>query len=313
MAEPSEEKQLTEEEAFDAAFDEAFKEATEDTSEEEEKEDGKETSEAETDGKEKSKEEDIQKSEDIQEKETTQKPETEPSTYKELYESAQSEIQNLRDEISSLNQKMKSWEGRITKANERAKQAEEELEKTKTEKPSETKELDNVKEDDEAVKHFLDEFPDFKTPIMAIAKKVAKKIVEDELKDIKPSIEEVKTTVQESARERHYRSIQDAHPDWKEIYNSGKLKTWIDEQPAFMKNKLNEVITNGSSEEIIEMFDLYKKSHTPKEIVTNKQTQDKAKNIIAVKSSSGGPKIPKEENKDDFESGWNVSKARDGK
>jgi len=308
-------EQLTEEEEFDAAFDEAFDKIIEDTSEEGSgDDDGTETSDGEADKQEGSQEDTSGEDHKEPQKEPKTEPEGTPASsdqnYQELYESAKVEIETLKGEISSLNQKMKSWEGRITKANERAEEAEKKLK----DKPSGDKELDDVQEDDESVKNFMEEFPDFKKPIVAIAKKVAKQMIESELKDIKPSIEQVKETVKRSDTEIHFGKIRTAHPDYADIYKSGKLTKWIEEQPSFIQSKLNEVVDNGKAEDIIEMFNLYKDSVSPKDKVTNPGTKDKAKNIMTVKSSSSGPPATtKKDDPDDYDAGWSESKAKDSR
>ena len=80
-----------------------------------------------------------------------------------------------------------------------------------------------------------------------------------------------------------------------------------------MQPGLQVVIEEGTAEEIIEMFDAYKKivGHTKSDNKDISKSQ-KLKNLEAVNASSAGPrKEKKKADKDDFDSAWDEAMSKD--
>jgi len=73
------------------------------------------------------------------------------------------------------------------------------------------------------------------------------------------------------ATESHYSAIYTAHPDADSISESKELADWIATQPSFVRDVYSSVLDKGTTEQIIEMFDLFKEANgkTP---ATNTET-----------------------------------------
>lgn len=222
--------------------------------------------------------------------------------------SPETSIADLEAELAKEKQRTSSWEGRIKAANKRAEEAEAKLnEIADTDKSGET--LPDADEDDSVLSEFIEEFPTLEKPIRLMAAKIAREIVEKEVGEIKPTISQVQETVESQAVEEHLGKITEAHSDWRKIYDSGALNTWITNQPKFMQPGLHRVVDEGSAEDIIELFDTYKKSTGQLKSTVNregKSSKQKAKELEAVThSSSGPPKDKKKAAANDFDGAWN--------
>ena len=309
--EKKEEKVLTDDEQFDQAWDE-------DESEESPKPEG-ESSEAEGTPNEDS---DGQSQDDDQagESEATGTPEEESAGTDESAQDSNSDVANLQAQIeqlqaenANLQQKMRSWDGRIRAANKRAAEAEEKLKQAQEAQDKAGTDSLPDGEDDAVLSEFIDEFPTLEKPIKALIKKVAGSMVKAELGKVETQVKEIKDTQVASDTASHAQRINEAHPDWKQIYDSGKLTTWINSQPTFVQRTLNDIVEDGSTEDIIEMFDQFKAATKPAETdqsttssqSTGRSKSERAAAMQAVPAKTGGPPKPKPKvAKDDFDAAW---------
>jgi len=288
--------ETTDEPTDQQKFDDAFEEAVVDPEADEKKEETQEETPAET-------------------KEEPEVKEEKEETQDEIDWKAKAEAAEA--EKAQTEQKMRSWEGRISAANKRAEDAEKKLqERDSTQAKDTPKEGDLPVEDDEAVlKDFIEEFPSLEKPVKALARKIASKIVEDRIKDIEPRIAQVTKQIEPMAQKiqadsdrEHFDKISAAHSDWQEIRNTGKLNTWIAAQPSYVRSSLERVVKEGSTEEVIEMFDTYKGQNrlsSTSTIPRGKSPSKKAQDLLAVDSSASGvPKGKGKLDKDSFDAGW---------
>jgi len=229
------------------------------------------------------------------------------------------ELELAQEEIKKLTHKMSSWEGRITAANKRADEAEQKLQDSTQDKDAGKKADLPEGEDDEVIKDFIEEFPSLEKPIKAIAKKLAEKVIDKKLKELQPKfekIDQVEESVQSAAETDHFKVIKDAHSDYQEIVKSGKLAAWIELQPSFLKKSLEAVASEGTAEEVVEMFDSYKRStgvKSPSAKEKDKPSKKKADDLLAVDSTP--TVIPKKGakgiDKDDFDSAWDLAISKE--
>jgi hypothetical protein len=146
----------------------------------------------------------------------------------------------------------------------------------------------------------------------------AAKMVDSRIGPVEESMTVLKDTLKLSEDEKHFSEITKAHPDWEQIRDSGALQTWIDHQPKFLRPRLNEICERGGTQEVIEMFDQYKKATGKAQPTTSSSRiiskKKKAQSIEAVPASSGGPvQKPKEPDKDDFDGAWEHWNKNEGK
>ena len=98
---------------------------------------------------------------------------------------------------------------------------------------------------------------------MKVAEKIAGMIVDKKLgkvDQIEKRFNTVQDTLQEDADAKHQAAIEKAHPDYLDIYNSGALTKWIKLQPAYLQPRLNEIVTSGNTQEVIDMYNSYKRA-----------------------------------------------------
>jgi archaellum component FlaC len=223
------------------------------------------------------------------------------------------EIARLRAEQEAQAQKMRSWEGRLKAADRRAAEAEAKLE-ADTSKGQTKSDDGSLDDDDPELSDFFNEFPDLQAPMTKVAQKMAEKIINQKLskvEEIEQQFSSVQDTLKEDANEKHRATIEEAHPDYLEIYKSGALESWIQRQPNYLQPRLHEIISSGSAREIVEMYDSYKgiagkKPQTKTDISSlSEEKRKRAKAMQAVPAQTGGPKKPKTmPAKDDFDGAW---------
>lgn len=229
-------------------------------------------------------------------------------------ESASDSEESWKLEAEQWKQKFKSFEGRYRKEKDSLQSQIDELkaenEKLKNqsttagqEEPSSTKSGDSSKTDQE-VQEFTEQFPDLAQPITTLIEKKAQELVDQRVGQVKEEIGPVKEKVESQAQQEHFRRISEAHPDWQSLVNDGYLQQWIDEQPTFMKERANQVVESGSTEEVLELLDTYKKAQEtqPKSEDTAKRKQ-KAQDASAVRRHSPKPKSQKID-ANDFDGAW---------
>lgn len=90
-------------------------------------------------------------------------------------------------------------------------------------------------------------------------KKGVDKLVAERLKDYDATLK------QQKAVEEHYRQIYSAHPDADSIVESKELKEWLDAQAPIVRKAFNDSLSNGSTQDVIEAFDMFKSSTAKKE------------------------------------------------
>lgn len=312
------EEPLDDEDEFDKAFDEAMgtkkpepssekQEQTEDEGEEEEGE-YKQTTDQSSEGEDDQQDGDIfNNAPEDDGSETDSGDGDEPTT--------EQKIANLEAELAREKQRTSSWEGRIRAANRRAEEAEAKL-KELGKQDKEPKDLPVGDNDEDVVLgEFIEEFPSLEKPIKLLATKIARDIVDREIGEIKPTITQVQETVKSQAEQEHLAKIRQAHPDFIDIYASGALVSWIERQPKFMQPGLQRVVAEGSADEVIELYDTYKRSVGQSRKVVNKgnkQSKKKAKNLEAVTHSSSGPPADKKQAaRDDFDGAWEEAVSKE--
>ena len=77
-------------------------------------------------------------------------------------------------------------------------------------------------------------------------------------------LKRVLAPIQQSEAERqmaaHYAAIEQAHPDAQTIVESDAFAAWVKAQPSFAQEAYQAVLQQGSTGQVIEMFDTYKRA-----------------------------------------------------
>lgn len=92
-------------------------------------------------------------------------------------------------------------------------------------------------------------------------------IREEVAKELAP----IKQAREQSAAEAHYQAIYGKHPDADSIAQSTEFKSWVDAHPSAVRAAywgLFDPKTGGTAEQIVEVFDAFKKAGAPKSNTT---------------------------------------------
>jgi hypothetical protein len=235
-------------------------------------------------------------------------------------EDTTSQVGTLKARLTALEQALEvekqasaTWRGRVEAANNRANEAEAKLKEKENLANSGSDESIPEGEEDEILSEFVTEFPDLQKPILAMIKKEATKIasnmVGDRIGKVESKVDTVTDQIVENDAEKHFAAINEAHPDFEQIRDSGALKTWVAAQSGILRNSLENVVANGSTEEVIEMVDLYKKATGKATSTPNPEKESeksrKKKLIEAVPAQGSGPaQSRKKIDKNDFDGMW---------
>lgn len=65
---------------------------------------------------------------------------------------------------------------------------------------------------------------------------------------------------QESAEQAHMRTIYEAHQDADSVVDSGEFESWKAGQPSYIQASINQVLNQGSADQVVELLNNYKQS-----------------------------------------------------
>lgn len=109
----------------------------------------------------------------------------------------------------------------------------------------------------------------------------------------------------ETAQSTHYSAIKQAHTDFEEIRDSGKLSEWIEGKPKYMRDAMTNVYKAGDTQDVVDLFNQFKTETNYKQDKTQSKKKadfDKENNLELVKTREAGiPPAPskKQQAKDD--------------
>lgn len=78
-----------------------------------------------------------------------------------------------------------------------------------------------------------------------------------ELEQLKGKLGESEKQAEVDATKAHFTAIYTAYPNIDSIMESAEFKAWRDAQPAFMRPAIDATLEQGTSAEVIELFDTY--------------------------------------------------------
>jgi hypothetical protein len=79
------------------------------------------------------------------------------------------------------------------------------------------------------------------------------------------------------AAQAHYKAIYDAHPDADSVAESQEFAGWLKDQPSIARNAYVNALNTGSAQEIVEVFDAFKKANAGTQAASTDQTIDSKK------------------------------------
>lgn len=115
-----------------------------------------------------------------------------------------------------------------------------------------------------------------------------RKINAEQLEDLRAEVAELRAALQplqqqtfKSARDAHLSAIRTAHPDADSIVESQEFAEWKAGQPSIVQQALDRALAEGSTGQVIEVFDAFKKAGA----VSQPPAQTKADPAAAAKAT----------------------------
>ena len=120
---------------------------------------------------------------------------------------------------------------------------------------------ENVSADEQAILDTLEaNFPEV-TAANAVLSRVimarVENVVEQRVNAVLAQIAPIAAVTQNVARNAHEQAILAKHPD--AFTTLPQVEAWVDSQPKVLKAAWNKVLDNGSTDDIIELYDVFKK------------------------------------------------------
>jgi hypothetical protein len=94
------------------------------------------------------------------------------------------------------------------------------------------------------------------------------------------------------ATQAHYQAIYEAHPDADSIAESKELADWIKAQPSFARAGFEQALTKGTTEQIIELFDTFKKATGASQPAVNTDPKADPKAAARAAIAKAGDDVP---------------------
>lgn len=104
---------------------------------------------------------------------------------------------------------------------------------------------------------------------------------------IKQALEPIAQKQQIDETQQHYAAILQAHPDIASVAESREFESWVNGQPSYAQQAINGVLQQGTTQQVIELFDQFKAANT-----TAAPTTANIKQAAKAKLDSAQPNIP---------------------
>lgn len=203
--------------------------------------------------------------ENVLDSEDTESPEDNRPEENTEAKPEENEPNKWEEEYNKMQQRMRSWEGRIEAERNKRVEAERMLQELMAKKEEQQEQEEEEAPLPEWTK-FKEEYDDLAAPIEAfIQAQISRNVGKVEAKLAKTK-KDVDASFNEHAMTSHYAKISNAHPDWEAILSSGELDAWKESLSPFEQRGIDAIIERGTTEQIIDMFDYYKRAN-------NKQTK----------------------------------------
>lgn len=129
---------------------------------------------------------------------------------------------------------------------------------------SEEEMVAKILEEDEKFQEIREDFPEVAEALEHSLKKTlsqfSAKQSQQLMSVLQQSLAPLLQSQQQQILEEHYKRVKEAHPDFERYLESGELEAWIKEQPSRKQKYLLEVYNEGSTEEVIDLFNEFKGS-----------------------------------------------------
>lgn len=138
-------------------------------------------------------------------------------------------------------------------------------------------------------------FGDFSEEQMADGiQKLVDSLVGQQMAAFEQSLQPIRQQQQNDAANAHYNAIYEKHPDADSLAESQELVDWIAAQPSFVQDNYKAVLDNGTTSQVIELFDRFKSATDNAAATAQSQPSIadlKAKANAVVASATNAPPV----------------------
>ena len=115
---------------------------------------------------------------------------------------------------------------------------------------------------DAVIAEYQGDFPEIAQDIKPYVQALINDGIRNGLAEIGKAIDSrvapVEKALGETAAEKHFNAINSAHPDIDEILGSDGFRQWQEVQPSFVRASIGSILKQGTTQQVIELFDTYK-------------------------------------------------------
>jgi hypothetical protein len=225
--------------------------------------------------------------------ESEDKGDPKPEDFKQKWKTLQGEFKKVKEENETLKPQLEEMQSKIAeidKLQDGTKKGEAKAEKKKEDLAELLLKLyDDLTPEEKAELSTYDEEFDVVSKSEAkkraiFAKKMGSYIdqaIEGSNKALLTQLAPFLMASEKTTEESHFKAIKSAHEDFEKYRDDGSLKTWIEEQPAYLRKEFQRVYNEGESDEVIDLFSRFKKDNnigtTDKDDEKKKVEQDEKK------------------------------------
>lgn len=155
--------------------------------------------------------------------------------------------------------------------------------------------------DDPELKEFFDEYDYLAAPIKRMIERAVS--VKSIASRAAPTNEEIAATI---ANAIHFDKIVTAHPDFEEIRDSGKLKTFVDTYAGPDKEKVQKAFTNGTAADVIDLVNRFKGNNG----APAGEKKEKLRNLQVVRTKQSGVNVASTGVAEDYDSAFEEAANR---
>ena len=187
--------------------------------------------------------------------------------------------------------------------------------KETTETTTKTSAQAQPKEESQAVKDFLEYYPDVAEGVKEMIERRVSEAIANVSKTVDEKVRPIHEKVHTSDAERHRAQIEAAHPDLNAIVDSGNLNAWVDRLPVAAQTGAKWILQYGTAPEVIALLNDFKGTSQPNQPAAQpaapaSSEEDIVKKVLAalsVPSKKSAPKTPEvaPQVEDDYSSAFN--------
>lgn len=111
---------------------------------------------------------------------------------------------------------------------------------------------------DKLIEKLQAEYPEISDTLVPLLKSLSGA---DKVDALEKEVSALRKQNELSSTELHYSLIEEAHPDYGDIFDSGTLHKWIESLPTYAREGASQVLKEGTAAQVIELYSNYKQAN----------------------------------------------------